>query len=164
MRARIGSLVVVVFVLATIVWGVAAQSERGTLAGTISDASGAVLPGVSVEVKGPMTTTAVTDGRGTFRILNLIPGEYTVTATLAGFTTVVTHATVTGRLETSVAFAMHVGALSETVTVTGHTPTVEMRSTLATCLNGLSATFPLPTLAWSMVRRRPVTGRAAGSS
>jgi Ca-activated chloride channel family protein len=136
MRARIGTLVVVVFVLATFVWGIAAQSDRGTLAGTISDASGAVLPGVSVEAKGPMTATAVTDGRGTFRILNLIPGEYTLTATLAGFTAVVTQATVTGRLETTVAFAMHIGSLAETITVTGHTPVMDAQSSMRSVIVG----------------------------
>ena len=133
MRARIGSLVVVMLVLATLVWALAAQNpltaDRGTLAGTISDASGAVLPGVTVEVTGPMKATAVTDGRGAFRILDLIPGDYTLTATLAGFTTAVTQATVTRRLETNVAFAMHVGALTETITVTGHTPSVVVQST-----------------------------------
>src|SRR5687768_15917214 len=140
MRARIGTLVVVVFVLATFVWGIAAQhqlgADRGTLAGTISDASGAALPRVSVEAKGPMTVTAVTDGRGVFRILNLIPGEYTLTATLAGFTTVVTHATVTGRLETTVAFAMHVGSLAETITVTGHTPIMDAQSSMRSVIVG----------------------------
>jgi Ca-activated chloride channel homolog len=143
MRARIGTLVVVVFVLATFVWGIAAQNqlgaERGTLAGTISDASGAVLPGVSVEAKGPITATAVTDGRGTFRFLNLIPGEYTLTATLAGFTTVVTQATVTGRLETTVAFAMHVGSTAETITVTGHAPVMDAQSSMRSVIVGGSA-------------------------
>ena len=85
MRARIGTLVVVVFVVASLVWGNAAQSNRGSLAGTIKDVSGAVLPGVTVEASGPMVASAVTDTRGAFRINNLIPGDYTVTATLPGF-------------------------------------------------------------------------------
>ena len=70
MRARIGTLVVVVFVIAAFVWGHAAQSERGSLGGTIKDVSGAPLPGVTVEASGPMVATAVTDGRGTFLINN----------------------------------------------------------------------------------------------
>ena len=98
MRARIGALVVVVFVVATFVWATAGGAPNriaASLAGTINDASGAVLPGVTVEAKGPMTATAVTDARGSFRIVNLVPGDYTVTATLAGFSTTTTQAQVT---------------------------------------------------------------------
>ena len=84
MRARIGNLVVVVFVIAAFVWGHAAQSERGSLGGTIKDVSGAPLPGVTVEASGPIVVSAVTDTRGAFRINNLIPGDYTVTASRPG--------------------------------------------------------------------------------
>ena len=128
MRARIGSLVVVVFVVATFVWGMAAQSERGMIAGSIKDASGAVLPGAAVEAVGPMTATAVTDARGDFRIVNLIPGDYTVTAMLAGFSKTTTRATVTARVETRLTLELQVGSLAETITVTGHTPAVDVQS------------------------------------
>jgi Ca-activated chloride channel homolog len=140
MRARIGALVVAVFVVATFVWGTAAQNDRitdrGSLAGTIADTSGAVMPGVTVEAKGPMTATAVTDGRGIFRIINLVPGDYTVTATLAGFATISTKATVTARAQTTLAFAMRVGSLSETVTVTGETPAVAVQSSMRQAVVG----------------------------
>src|SRR5262245_56718630 len=63
-----------------------------SLAGTVKDASGAVLPGVTVEASSPVliekTRTAVTDGSGQYRIENLVPGTYSVTYTLPGFTTV----------------------------------------------------------------------------
>ena len=128
MRARIGSLAVVVFVVVTFIWGTAAQSGRGSLAGTIKDASGAVLPGAAVEAVGPMTATAVTDARGDFRLVDLLPGDYTVTATLAGFSKTAMHATVTARTETTLALELQVGALAETVTVTGRTPAVDVHS------------------------------------
>ena len=129
MRARIGSLVVVVFVVATFVWGMAAQSERGSLTGTIKDVSGAAVPGATVEAAGPMTATTLTDALGNFRFVNLIPGDYTVTATLAGFSKTTTLATVTARAETKLALELQVGSLAETITVTGHTPTVDVQST-----------------------------------
>ena len=62
------------------------------MAGTVSDPSGAVLPGVTVEASSPAliekVRTAVTDGTGQYRIVNLPPGTYVVTFTLTGFSTV----------------------------------------------------------------------------
>src|SRR5436190_375975 len=128
MRARIGKLVVVVFVIAAFVWGHAAQTERGSLGGTIKDMSGAPLPGVTVEASGPMIATAVTDVRGAFRINNLIPGDYTVTATLTGFAVTTASARVVARGLARVALELGVGSLAETVVVTGQTPAVDVQS------------------------------------
>jgi len=128
MRARIGKLVVVVFVVAAFVWGHAAQSERGSLGGTIKDVSGAPLPGVTVEASGPMVASAVTDVRGAFRINNLIPGDYTVTATLTGFAVTTARARVVARGLARVALELGVGSLAETVAVTGETPAVDTQS------------------------------------
>jgi Ca-activated chloride channel homolog len=145
MRARIGGLIVVGFVIATFVWGTAAQSDRGSLTGTITDSSGAVLPGASVEATGPITGKAVTDGRGRFRLINLVPGDYTVTATLAGFSTVTTRATVTARSETRLAFQMRVGSVAERVTMTGQTAVVDSRSLLIQAsASGKMAAAPPP--------------------
>src|SRR5476651_903891 len=62
---------------------------QATIAGVVKDASGAVLPGVSVEAASPALIekirTAVTDGTGQFRVENLRPGTYSVTFTLSGF-------------------------------------------------------------------------------
>ena len=64
-----------------------------TLAGTVRDASGAVLPGVTVEASSPAliekTRTAVSDGTGNYQIPNLPPGGYKLTFTLQGFATLV---------------------------------------------------------------------------
>src|SRR4249920_3660082 len=64
----------------------------GTVAGNVKDASGAVLPGVTVEVSSPAliekVRTAVTDGSGQYRVVNLPPGTYSVSFSLPGFSTV----------------------------------------------------------------------------
>ena len=74
------------------IWSVSAQSIRPSVTGVVTDTSGAVLPGVTVEVTSPAlierVRSAVTDGRGTFRITELAPGTYTVTFTVPGFNTV----------------------------------------------------------------------------
>ena len=65
---------------------------QASIAGVVKDASGAVLPGVTVEATSPVliekARTAVTDGAGQYRIVDLRAGTYTVTFTLAGFSTV----------------------------------------------------------------------------
>src|SRR6266849_5824695 len=68
-----------------------AAFAQAVIAGTVKDASGAVLPGVIVETTSPALIekirTAVTDGTGQYRIEDLRPGVYTVTFTLQGFST-----------------------------------------------------------------------------
>src|SRR5688572_32953046 len=72
-------------------FGNASAQVLGTIAGSAKDASGAILPGVTVEVSSPAliekVRTAVTDGSGLYRIVNLPPGTYTVVFTLTGFNT-----------------------------------------------------------------------------
>jgi Ca-activated chloride channel family protein len=128
MRARIGVLVVVVLVVATFVWGNAAQSDRGSLAGIVKDDTGAVIPGVTVEATGPMVATAVTDAMGAFRIDNLLPGTYTVNARLPGFQPSSTRVSIGARTEATLSIQLQVGSLSETVTVTGTTPRVDVQT------------------------------------
>src|SRR6266496_6858219 len=68
-----------------------AQNANGSVVGVVKDASGAVLPGATVEAASPVliekSRTAVTDGTGQYRIPDLLPGTYTVTFTLSGFAT-----------------------------------------------------------------------------
>src|SRR5262245_1065875 len=63
-----------------------------SITGTIRDASGAVLPGVTVEASSPVliekVRSAVSDGTGQYRLTELLPGTYTITMALVGFTTV----------------------------------------------------------------------------
>lgn len=106
---------------------------QATLAGVARDASDAVLPGVTVEVTSPAliqkVRTATTDGTGQYRLTELPPGTYAMTATLPGFTTVKREAIeVTGSGVIPINIAMRVGAVAETVTVTGETPIVDTQS------------------------------------
>ena len=103
------------------------------IAGVARDTSGAVLPGVTVEVSSPVlieqVRSAVTDGSGAYRILDLRPGTYTVVFTLPGFATVRREG-----LELPDAFTatvngdMRVGAFEETITVTGESPIVDVQN------------------------------------
>src|SRR5262245_53223663 len=66
----------------------AAQDSRGSIVGTATDASGGVLPGVSVTITNTATGVSqevVTDERGAYRAFYLNPGAYSVTAELQGF-------------------------------------------------------------------------------
>jgi hypothetical protein len=106
---------------------------QATLAGVIRDSSEAVLPGVSVEISSPAmiekTRTAVTDGDGQYRLTQLPPGTYTVTASLTGFTVVKREGVeVSGSGVIAINMAMRVGTVAETITVTGETPIVDTQS------------------------------------
>jgi hypothetical protein len=98
----------------------------------VQDTSGGVLPGVSVEAASPAliekVRTAVSDGTGQYRIVDLRPGTYTVTFTLTGFNTFVRDGIVlSGNFTATVDAEMRVGALEETVTVTGAAPVVDVQ-------------------------------------
>jgi hypothetical protein len=107
---------------------------QGTLAGVVRDASGAVLPGVTVEASSPAliekVRTTVTDGSGQYTIVDLRGGTYAVTFTLAGFATVRREGVqMAGELILTVNAEMRVGALEETITVVGEAATVDLQST-----------------------------------
>ena len=109
-------------------------AQAQSLAGTARDTSGAVLPGVTVEVASDVliekVRTAVTDGTGQYQILSLPPGVYKVTFSLTGFGPVVREGVqVSGGGVVSINAEMRVGGVQETITVTGDTPVVDIRST-----------------------------------
>jgi hypothetical protein len=117
----------VIFVLS--VGLVRAQDTAGTILGTITDASGGVLPGVSVTVKNTDTSqsrTIVTDDGGRYRVALLAPGHYEITAQLSGFQTMVRSGiTVTVGQQAVVDARMSLGNVSESITVEGAAPLVE---------------------------------------
>ena len=109
-------------------------SAQASLTGVVRDTSGAVLPGVTVEAASPVliekVRTAVTDGNGRYQMIDLRPGAYTVTFTLAGFNTVRRDGvTLSGSAASVVDSELRVGALEETITVTGEAPTVDVSTT-----------------------------------
>jgi hypothetical protein len=127
-------LVKIGLVVACLGLGQAAAFAQASIAGVAKDASGAVLPGVTVEAASPAliekVRTAVTDGTGRYRIEALNPGSYTVTFTLAGFSIVKReNVTVSGSTATAVDAEMRVGGVQETITVTGETSVVDVQST-----------------------------------
>jgi hypothetical protein len=112
---------------------VLAQAQA-TVAGTVRDSSGAVLPGVTVEAASPVliekVRTAVTDNSGQYRIAGLLPGIYTLTFSLSGFTTLKRNEIdISGSGVIPISVDMRVGALAETVTVTGESPLVDTQTT-----------------------------------
>jgi hypothetical protein len=98
--------------------------ERATLTGTVRDASGGVLPGVTVEAASPAliekVRTAVTDSSGVYRIVNLDPGAYTLTFALEGFSQVKReNIELRGSATVTIPIEMKVGNLTETIVVSG---------------------------------------------
>src|SRR5215216_5853512 len=109
----------------------------GSIAGAVKDASDAVLPGVVVEASSPVliekSRSVVTDGRGQFSIVNLPPGIYNVSFSLSGFSTVKQQdVTVSIGVTVPLNVSMRVGAVTETVTVTGGTSAVDLQSSTQT--------------------------------
>ena len=110
-----------------------AFAQSASLAGTVRDSSGSVLPGVTVEATSDAlierTRTTVTDGTGQWRIIDLRPGIYTVTFSLTGFSRVVREGVdVSGSGVTAVPAEMSVGNLQEAITVRAETPVVDVQS------------------------------------
>ena len=130
MRSTVGALLVAL----TLVTPAAALAQSGSsIAGIVKDTSGAVMPGVVVEASSPAliekVRSAVTDGAGQYKIVNLVPGVYTVTFTLTGFNTVRReNLELTSSFTATVNADLRVGALEETVTVTGASPTVDTQN------------------------------------
>ena len=123
--------------LAAVVVLTPSLAHAQTLAGTVRDASGAVLPGVTVEAASPAliekVRTTVSDGTGLYRILDLIPGTYKLTFTLPGFTTVIRDGVeVSGQSIITINADMRVGGVQETITVTGETPVVDVQTSTRT--------------------------------
>jgi hypothetical protein len=106
---------------------------QASITGVVRDSSGAVLPGVSVEASSPAliegTKSVASDATGQYRIVDLRPGIYTVTFSLSGFGTFKREGIeLTATFVASVNADLKVGALAETVTVSGETPVVDVQS------------------------------------
>src|SRR6187399_1669373 len=106
---------------------------QATLSGVVKDASGAVLPGVTVEASSPVliekSRSTTTNGVGQYSIDDLRPGTYTVTFGLSGFAGVKREGIVlTGTFIATVNQDLKVGGVTEAVTVSGEPPVVDVAS------------------------------------
>ena len=109
-----------------------AAAQDSGIAGAVTDDTGGVLPGVAVEAASPVliegARLAITDARGRYAFTALRPGVYTVTFTLTGFTTVVREGVeLTAGFTAPLNAALAVGALEETVTVSGRSPVIDVQ-------------------------------------
>ena len=107
--------------------------QASSIGGVVRDTSGLAMPGVTVEASSPAlidkTRTVVTDGEGRYQIVDLRPGLYTVVFSLTGFSTVRREGVELGSGFTAqVNVELRVGALEESITVTGAAPVVDTQS------------------------------------
>jgi len=110
-----------------------AMAQDSGIAGVVTDATGGVLPGVTVDAASPSliegSRVAVTDGEGRYSITALRPGVYRVTFTLPGFSTVIREGVeLTAQFTANINAELRVGAIEESVTVTGATPVVDVQN------------------------------------
>ena len=115
------------------------------------DSSGAVLPGVTVETTSPAliekVRAAVSDGSGQYRIEDLRPGTYTVSFTLTGFSVFKREGIeLTGSFTAVVNAEMRLGALEETIVVTGESPVVDVQSARRQLTLGSDVLRSIPTI------------------
>ncbi len=110
---------------------------QSAISGVVRDTTGAVMPGVTVETASPVliekVRTAVSDDQGRYSVIDLRPGTYTVTFTLTGFNTFRREGLeLPGDFTATVNAELRVGALEESVTVTGAAPLVDVQNTQRT--------------------------------
>src|SRR6188474_2247408 len=127
--AQIRSVVVVW----SLVLAPAAAWAQSSITGVVRDESGAVLPGVTVEAASPAliekVRVAVTDSQGLYRVVDLRPGLYSVNFTLPGFRTLRRDGIqLRAEFAATVDAQLSVGAVEETVTVSGEAPLVDIRN------------------------------------
>ncbi len=146
-----------------VAWPSAALSQQiyGRLEGAASDAQGLVLPGVTVTLESDelvAARSATTDVDGSYRFAQLVGGSYNMTFELGGFQTVVFEdITVVGGSTFEINATMDIATVAETVTVTGESPVVDVKTT------GVSATFdttqledvPSATDMWAVLQQSP---------
>ena len=131
-----GGRLIVLMMLGFASWTSAAAAQTGvsgSIAGVVRDATGGILPGVTVEASSPSliekVRTAVTDSQGQYRIVDLRPGSYRITFTLPGFSVVSRDGVeLTTGCTATVNAELRVGSIEETVEVTGESPIVDIQN------------------------------------
>ena len=140
-------------VLIAVLWLVvhsSTASAQSAIAGLVTDNTGAVLPGVTVEAASPVliekTRAVVTDGQGRYTIVDLRPGIYRITFALTGFNTLVREGLeLPADFTATVSVQLSVGSLQESVTVSGQSPMVDVQSTARTLVISRDLLDALPT-------------------
>ncbi|MBE3131593.1 MAG: carboxypeptidase regulatory-like domain-containing protein, partial [Acidobacteria bacterium] len=131
MRNKLLSILAITLLLAPIAFS--QSKETGALRGVVTDEQGAPLPGVNVTLSGQNLMgirTFLTDASGEFRFPALPPGEYMVKAELQGFGTVVREKIRVNTTSTlNIDLQMKASTISEEVTVTAQSPTIDVKST-----------------------------------
>jgi len=157
--------------LALLVLVPAAAFAQASITGVVKDASGAILPGVTVEASSPAliekTRSAITDGSGQYRIVDLRAGVYSVTFTLTGFSSVKRDGIeLTGSFTAAINADMKVGAIEETITVSGETPIVDTQSVRrqVTVGNDVIASMPAARSYAGVMMLIPATTTQAGAN
>src|SRR5262249_6902710 len=120
-------------VLLSLAWFPAVARAQSAIAGVVKDPSGAVLPGATVEASSDAlierTRSVVTDAQGAYKIVDLRPGVYSVTVTLTGFSTFKRdNIELPSSFVATINAELKVGIVTETVTVTGTSPVVDVQS------------------------------------
>src|SRR5437667_4907689 len=123
-------------ILTVLIWLVlipTALFAQASITGVAQDTSGAVVPGVTVGTASPAliekVRSVVTDGTGQYKVVDLRPGTYSVTFTLTGFNAFKRDGIeLAGSFTATVNAELRVGAVAETVTVTGDAPVVDVQS------------------------------------
>src|SRR5439155_8253177 len=129
-----GAFLLVCFIVMSFPLAAYAQgTSAASISGLVTDASGAVLPGVTVEASSPVliekVRSAVTDERGEYRIVELRPGTYTVAFTLGGFASFKREALeLPPSFNATVNAQLRLGTIEENVTVTGASPLVDTQT------------------------------------
>jgi hypothetical protein len=127
-----------------------AAAAQSTIAGLVTDTTGAVLPGVTVEASSPVLIekmrSMVTNADGRYSIVDIRPGTYTVTFTLTGFRTIKREGIeVQANVTVPVNAELRVGSLEETIIVTGATPVVDIQQAAQREVLSREALDALPT-------------------
>jgi hypothetical protein len=153
---RVIGLALALSCLAAPLW---AQANGGNIYGTVSDASGAVLPGVTVTLaSGFIAARSATSGpMGEFRFLNLDPGSYKLSISLSGFASIDREVIVTTGQNVNLSFSMNPAQLEEKVTVTAETPVVDTKrvGTATTMSKEELAQVPQSRDPWAVLKTVP---------
>ena len=129
MTRRIVHVALVALCLTALAVPSSAQVFTGRIDVTVKDGTGAILPGVTVELTGTQTANAVTDTRGEVHFLNLAPGRYAVAAKLSGFNDYKNDNVPVGAGSiVSLPVTLTVGGVTEKVDVTAQTPVIEAKT------------------------------------